>query len=373
MSLNGAGAYPYSLLLRSDGSVVTAGNMPGGSPTPISGTAASEIAGASPALAVVADGFYGTSFAVQSGGTVLGWGTVIDTSGVLNVSDLGVGPASSSTQESPTAVTQLSPTVEIKAYDGYVLARHSDGTIWITPGEIVDSTTGQPTTVAALQVTGVGTIESLGEPGAGSDSAVSFPVIDSQGNVTLVSIGAWSMQNNTTNITVTATYTVAAVGGLPAASQAACADVGGPICLALGADNTVWAWGSGNTFGQIGNGTTVGQVVPVQVTALQGIKVAQIAVNSFNSYALADDGTVYAWGSNSYLGQPYTSALNHLVPTQVPNLTGIVEIVARGDDVLARDNQGNVWGWGLNSAGELGTGNTAAVVTPTKFPGITLN
>ena len=374
MTLSGVGAAAYSLLLRADGSVVAAGNMPGGSPTPISGTAASEITGASPAVAVVADAFYGTSFAVQSGGATLGWGKVIDTTGVVNVSDLGVGPAPSSTQGSPTAVSQLSPTVEIKACDGYVLARHDDGTIWIMPGKIVESTTGQPTTVAALQVTGLNPIQSLGEPGNGSVSAVSFPVIDSQGNVNVVSIGTWSIQNNTTNITVTATYTIAAVGGLPATSQVVCADNGGgPNCLALGTDNTVWAWGSRNDFGQIGNGTTVGQVVPVQVTALQGVKVTQVAVSSFNAYALADDGTVYAWGDNGYLGQPYTSAINNLVPTQVPNLTGIVEIVARGYDILARDNQGKVWGWGLNSAGELGTGNTSQAVTPTQFLGISLN
>jgi len=52
--------------------------------------------------------------------------------------------------------------------------------------------------------------------------------------------------------------------------------------LALKSDGTVWAWGS-NTYGQLGDGTTTHRNTPVHVSGLTDI----IAITAGNDYSLA--------------------------------------------------------------------------------------
>ena len=57
---------------------------------------------------------------------------------------------------------------------------------------------------------------------------------------------------------------------------------GGGHSLALKYDGTVWAWGS-NSYGQLGDGTDTDSNVPVQVQGLTGI----IAVSAGEAHSLA--------------------------------------------------------------------------------------
>jgi alpha-tubulin suppressor-like RCC1 family protein len=72
--------------------------------------------------------------------------------------------------------------------------------------------------------------------------------------------------------------------------------------VALKSDGTVWAWGD-NTYGQIGDSTsTPGYATPVQVTGVEGdgflTGITTIAVGAYHNLARKSDGTVYAWGRN---------------------------------------------------------------------------
>lgn len=67
--------------------------------------------------------------------------------------------------------------------------------------------------------------------------------------------------------------------------------------VALKSDGTVWTWGAGER-GQLGDGQRVmGHYVsaPVQVQNLSNI--TYIVAGSSHTFALRDDGTVWAWGS----------------------------------------------------------------------------
>lgn len=66
---------------------------------------------------------------------------------------------------------------------------------------------------------------------------------------------------------------------------------------ALKNDGTVWAWGT-NTSGQLGDGTTNYRLIPVQTVGLTGI--TALATSYSHNIALKDDGTVWTWGSNYY-------------------------------------------------------------------------
>jgi len=82
--------------------------------------------------------------------------------------------------------------------------------------------------------------------------------------------------------------------------------------LALRSDGTVWAWGD-NTYDQLGLGsssTVTTSTSPVAVTGLTGKTFTAVAAGAQHSLALCSDHTVWAWGYNNYgqLGNTTTTS-----------------------------------------------------------------
>lgn len=131
----------------------------------------------------------------------------------------------------------------------------------------------------------------------------------------------------------------------------------------LKGDGTVWTWGL-NTWGQLGDGTTINSTVPVQVIGLTDV--IAVAAGRTMTMALKSDGTVWTWGLNNYgeLGDGSTVyyGMNGLVmrkePGQVIGLTDVAAIAAGRSTGIALKNDGTVWAWGENTYGTLGDGNT---------------
>ena len=91
--------------------------------------------------------------------------------------------------------------------------------------------------------------------------------------------------------------------------------------LALAEDGTVWAWGLGGS-GQLGDGDTESRYLPVQVTKSYfddgPLPVfTTISAGSMHSLARAEDGTVWAWGHGNFgqLGDGDTE--NRYRPVQI--------------------------------------------------------
>jgi|GEM_PF-2566379 len=128
--------------------------------------------------------------------------------------------------------------------------------------------------------------------------------------------------------------------------------------LVLDRDRSVWAWGS-NFNGELGDSSYIDRYSPVKVAGLSDV--AAIAASSYYSMALLSDGTVWAWGSNFYgkSGQANTS-LKYPTPVRVGSLTNMTAIAACGQFSLALRQDGTVWSWGYNAAGELGDGTIVA-------------
>lgn len=77
--------------------------------------------------------------------------------------------------------------------------------------------------------------------------------------------------------------------------------------VALKSDGTVLAWGD-NTYGQLGNGESGGEsTIPIQVKGLNGEgflnEVKEIVAGDNFNMALKNDGTVVTWGQNAYGGR----------------------------------------------------------------------
>lgn len=66
--------------------------------------------------------------------------------------------------------------------------------------------------------------------------------------------------------------------------------------FALKNDGTVWAWGNNNQ-GQLGDGTTVQRNTPVQVSGLNNV--INFSGGLYYNTALKNDGTVWTWGINT--------------------------------------------------------------------------
>ena len=123
--------------------------------------------------------------------------------------------------------------------------------------------------------------------------------------------------------------------------------------VALKEDGSVWTWGS-NIAGQLGDGTTLGRTSPVQIMT-KGSGVIKIAAGRFYSLALKEDGSVWAWGQNTWGQMGDGKESNRLSPVRVmPPGSGVIKIMAGRDFILAIKTDGSLWAWGFNDARQLG-------------------
>lgn len=119
---------------------------------------------------------------------------------------------------------------------------------------------------------------------------------------------------------------------------------GTDFTLALKEDGTVWAWGS-NSWGQMATGkpTYQNETTPVQIKSLSGI-VLITAGESF-SYALRADGTVWMWGGyETKVDESWVQIL--IPPEKIDGLTDVVGIVPTGGrSAVFLKKDGTVWTW----------------------------
>lgn len=141
------------------------------------------------------------------------------------------------------------------------------------------------------------------------------------------------------------------------ASKIISISAGNDHALALLNDGTVWAWGRDNC-GQLGNGKVGDNEstnTPTKVLDLYNT----VAISAGGDYSLAldKDGTVWAWGDNTYaqLGSDEADNKTNLsaTPVKVKDLSKIKEISAGVFHSLALREDGTLWGWGRNNFGQL--------------------
>lgn len=367
--------FGYALMVKADGTVLSTGtNMQGGSGPLVSGTAAYQVNGVSNMKSISASNGFGmnTSFnvGVRNDAILLGWGK-------SQGGGLGVATNSMLTpyiQPTPTTISSVSNVASAQALvSGGTVVLKRDGTVWILGDTLSYDFIAGTGTTSIGQVAGVSSIMDVGFPFS-YGGVENIPLVSSSGAVSML---AWTAPNafTYTGTTYTSSSTVTSVAGLPAMAKVACAGGTSIHCIGLSQTGTVWAWGLDNAQGQLGVGDTLGRTLPVQIPSL--LSIVQVATSQSTSYALAADGSVYSWGGYLWGGLGYTASGNVLNPQKIPGLSSVVELgvgaTVLNNSMLARKSDGTVWAWGSNAYGELGTGTTGAVTTPTQMPGINLN
>ncbi|MFC3750102.1 alpha/beta fold hydrolase, partial [Paenibacillus sp. GCM10012306] len=109
-------------------------------------------------------------------------------------------------------------------------------------------------------------------------------------------------------------------------------------------DGTLSAWGS-NSYGQLGDGTKYTKTTATDIPLLSGI--ASISAGDQHTVAVKNDGSVVAWGYN-YAGQLGDgTTTQRSVPVAVSGLTsGFIGVAAGSSQSFALKGDGTVWGWG---------------------------
>lgn len=175
--------------------------------------------------------------------------------------------------------------------------------------------------------------------------------------------------------------------------------------LALDRDGTVWAWGL-NMSSQLGDKTHTNRPTPRQVAGLTDVTF--IATGYRSSLAIKKDGTVWAWGGfcdlshrsknlldyvtdlsvNGY-SDARGGAITHITPQEnclyedflnvksptpmkMHGLPPIVSASVGWGHVLALTKDGDLWSWGCNMYGQVGSGQADkdAIHQPVKIEGI---
>ncbi|KPP63905.1 RCC1 and BTB domain-containing protein 1-like [Scleropages formosus] len=144
----------------------------------------------------------------------------------------------------------------------------------------------------------------------------------------------------------------------------------GPHVLLATQDGELYAWGH-NGYSQLGNGTTNQGVSPILVSAnLLNKKVMDVACGSHHSMALTNEGEVFAWGYNNCGQVGSGSTANQPTPRKVSiclQNKAVVSIACGQTSSMAVADNGEVYGWGYNGNGQLGLGNNGNQLTPCRL------
>ncbi|MGC7873064.1 cell wall-binding repeat-containing protein [Desulfosporosinus sp. SYSU MS00001] len=330
------------------------------------------------------------ALAVDGDGNVWAWGNNSD-------GQLGQGKTDSSSTASPVQVKDLTNIIAVSAGGAHALALKADGTVWAwgsnEEGQLgVDQDSPVTTSV---QVQGLQNIVAIAAGldfslALGSDGRVwawgdnEFRQVNENSNtlkytapqlianlpgvVKIAAGSAWclALKNDGTVWTWGAQKVVMDTDTEPAdfigltqvkgISDIVSISAGFSHSLALRGDGTVWGWGS-NELMQLGNSNQQWFDSPVQISSLK--RVSAISAGAYMSMALGFDGSVWTLGGNIYgqLGsgidadtQPLTS-----LPVKGANLSCVTSISVGYGFALGRAG-GKIWGWGLNTDGQLGNG-----------------
>lgn len=189
----------------------------------------------------------------------------------------------------------------------------------------------------------------------------------------------WSQLGDGTTVakSVATPVTATASGSVGFGSDVVAISAGEADTCVLKAGGAAYCWGV-NDYGQMADGTSTTKVTPTRVLSAASTpltNITDIEANRYNVCVLSNSGSVtgqvYCAGhggngqmangtvtaTNAYLTKAYTSATD-------ATFTGATDISVSSHHICAVRN-GAAYCWGINTSGQLGTGNASSQIYPT--------
>jgi alpha-tubulin suppressor-like RCC1 family protein len=145
--------------------------------------------------------------------------------------------------------------------------------------------------------------------------------------------------------------------------------------LGLRANGTAWAWGA-NTYGRLGDNTTTSRLSPVSVVGgftdwvQLSASIGTTSTNNAHSLGLRANGTIWGWGLNSSGQIGDETITSRLSPVSVVGgFTDWVQVSAGGMHSLGLRSNGTAWAWGRNFYGNLGDNSITSKSSPVSVVG----
>ena len=120
-------------------------------------------------------------------------------------------------------------------------------------------------------------------------------------------------------------------------------------------DGTVVSWGNLSRYTDPKTANDKAKLSPVM--GLKNVKSIASSLGCYGSFAVLNDGTVWAWGWNIFRHFGTGSKEEYIIaPEQVKDIGDVVSVAAGVSHALALKKDGTVWSWGKNWYGQLGVG-----------------
>ena len=279
----------------------------------------------------------------------------------------------------PTLVALPGPAAQVAAGDQFSLVLLSNGQLYAfganQEGQLGnnnnDASIANPAP-ALVNLPGGATVSQIA---AGDDFSLA---LTTSGELYAFGDNEYGQLGNTTNNATTAANPAPTLVALPAGRVTQIA-AGFDYGLVLSSTGQVFAFGD-NEYGQLGNPSNSGTTSPnpsatqVSLPGSAGPAV-QVAAGGYHSLVLTSSGQVFAFGDNDYgeLGSAANNGMTAANPSpalvKLPAGAGPAARVAAGfDDSLVLTTAGDVYAFGNNEFGQMGTSNNSGVSGPNPVP-----
>jgi alpha-tubulin suppressor-like RCC1 family protein len=144
--------------------------------------------------------------------------------------------------------------------------------------------------------------------------------------------------------------------------------------LALAEDGLVYAWGENDDKALLGIPRARTRLRPKPIEALRGVRVSNVVATSLRSYALADTGELWVWGKDGINYPPLGHGGQRACPLPKPIESSrgakVDAFDANNVHTLALADYGSVYAWGHRAAAQSGALGLGPSVTEVGMEGV---